>query len=201
MIKDDPLRLTRLDIETDSMIEQDQVKMMGERQQFLQMSGQFLQQAVPAAEQIPELGELLAEMLMYAIRGARAGRELESTFEAALAKLKNRPPPQPQGPSPDMIKLQTEQTRAQTEQMKQQAQLAKQASDQKIQEMNAQAELQKSQMQLRQTELKFTFDKWLQEENFKLQREELMLKYGVNPFIQAAIAAQDTDAQTGGGEP
>ncbi len=87
LLKDERIRGFRVEIETDSTIEPDEQAEKQSRIEFIGMATNFLQQAVPAAQQVPEIAPLLGSMLMFGIRGFKAGRQLENEFEDALENL------------------------------------------------------------------------------------------------------------------
>ena len=91
LLRDDRLRSFRVDIETDSTIKLDEQEDKAARIEFLAAAGGFLQQAMPAAQQVPKIGALLGEMLLFGIRGFKAGRTLEASFEEAIEDLREAP--------------------------------------------------------------------------------------------------------------
>ena len=103
LIRDDKLRGFRIDIETDSTVALDEQEAKQSRVEFLGAAGQFLQQALPVAQQVPQLAPLMGEIMLFAVRGFKAGRTLESAFEQAVEDLKNQAQQaqQPQEPQPD----------------------------------------------------------------------------------------------------
>lgn len=126
----------RIDIETDSTIKMDQDADRDARVQFLEAVGSFLQQAVQV--QNPDLEPLLAKMLMFGVRGFKVGKELESAFEVAIAKLeKDSQDPSKKKPDPEMQKIQGEQQLAQ----------AKMQADMQLEQFKAQMEDKRLQMQ------------------------------------------------------
>lgn len=107
LLKNDQVRGFRIDIEVDSTIIADQQEEQEARVAFLQMAGNFLREAVPLAMQVPQLGELAGQMLLFGIRGFPVGREMESVFETALQQLSQaQQNPQPQPPSPEQVEAQ-----------------------------------------------------------------------------------------------
>jgi hypothetical protein len=184
LIKNDPLRFTHLDIETDSMIDADQQQEKQDRTEFLQAAGSFLREAVAAGQQMPRLSPLLGQMLLFGVRGFKAGRELEESFESAIADMQaaaqNAPAPgqpgqQPAQPPQDpaaMAKVQNEAQRGQAE-------LQIKAQGQQADQQQAQAELQQK-AQTDQADIAFR-EREL-EINTQLAREELALKFGLNPY-------------------
>lgn len=137
LIRNKALRCFRIDIETDSIIKADEDAEKASRVEFLKASGAFLQQAVEAGQQQPELIPLMAQMLMFGVRAFPIGKELESAFNSTLQKMeKQAANPQPK-PDPAMAKVQAE------------AQLGQQRLQQDVQEAQAKAqiEMQKQQAQ------------------------------------------------------
>lgn len=183
-LKNDTMRFTHVDIETDSMVDADQQQEQQDRVAFLQAAGSFLKDAVSAGQQFPPLAPLLGQMLLFGVRGFKAGRELEESFESALAALqaasqnppqqpggKDQPPAPPQDPAA-MAKVQSETERGKAElQIKAEGQQAdqKQAADELAQKDAA----DRADISFRERELEI---------NTQLAREELALKFGLNPY-------------------
>lgn len=90
MLQNDPLRRFRISIETDSTIQPNENEEKAARAQFLTASGQFLQQAIKFVQVEPEFTEVMGEMLMFGIRGFRAGRELEDSMQRAIDRITER---------------------------------------------------------------------------------------------------------------
>jgi len=113
LLKDDKLRPLRIDIQTDSTILANHQQEQQARIQFLTMAGQFLQQAMPAVQQAPQLGPLLGQMLLFGIRSFPQGAELEGAFENAVKMMETAAKnlaatPQPAAPDPKMMVAQAQ---------------------------------------------------------------------------------------------
>jgi hypothetical protein len=118
LLKSEPLRTYRIEVAADSLVEMDEASEKDDRVQFLTAVGGFLREAIPAAQQVPEMAPLMAEMLLFGVRAFKAGRPMEAAFDTAMAQLSApKPPPQPQ-PDPEQVKAQAA---MQLEQTKQQA--------------------------------------------------------------------------------
>ncbi|MBX4957018.1 hypothetical protein HJB76_16165 [Rhizobium lentis] len=121
LLRNDSIRGFQIDIETDSTIEPDEDAEKQRRMEFVQMVGGFMQQAGAMAQQNPMLVPVMVETLLFAARGFRAGRQLESTLEqvgAQLSEAATAPRQEPQ-PSPvEMLKLKTAEVKAGAEQRK-----------------------------------------------------------------------------------
>jgi hypothetical protein len=117
LLKNDQLRGFRVEIEVDSTVVADQEQEQAGRVAFLQMAGKFLAEAVPLAQQVPELANLAGQMLLFGIRGFPVGREMESVFETALEQLQqagSQPKPEPP-PDPAIVKAQMDAQTSQQE--------------------------------------------------------------------------------------
>ena len=139
LLRDDAMRRFRIDIETDSTILPDEEADKAARIQFLDTAGRYVAQASAAGAQNPSVVPLLGQMLLFAIRGFRVGRELEEQFEEALNQIQGQP--QQQGPDPKQVQAQAEM------QMKQQQQQFDQQMEQKQAAFEAQLEQRKAQQE------------------------------------------------------
>jgi hypothetical protein len=136
LLKSEPSRNFRIEVASDSLVEIDEQSEKQSRLEFLQSAGGFLQQAIPATMQVPELAPLLAQMLLFGVRSFRASRPLEAAFDDAMAKLSAPKPPQQPKPDPEMMKAQAQM----------QVEQAKMQSDQQIESAKIQAQMQIEQM-------------------------------------------------------
>ena len=136
LLKDSTTRQFRIDIETDSTIQQDQQQEQQARVEFVQTIGTVLTGAAQIAQQAPTLMPALAESIKFLIRGFKVGRPTQAAFDEALTKMEelaNNPPQQEQQQPDRSVEveqvrqqgaMQTKQVEAQStaqlEQMKQQ---------------------------------------------------------------------------------
>jgi hypothetical protein len=97
LIRSDEMRMSAVDIETDSTILPDEEKERQDRMQFLSSMGAFLQQAGPLAMQFPDMRGLLGGIMMFTLRTFSASRPLEKVFEDFQQKLQAMPPTPPPG--------------------------------------------------------------------------------------------------------
>lgn len=138
LLRDRPGRRFRIDIETDSLVAPDNAQEQAARTQFLETAGQFLNSAVQAGAQTPEMVPLLGRMLMFGVRGFRVGRELDDAFEQFVRAMEEKAKAASAGgsragappPSPEMLRVQGELK------LKEQAQ----AFDQQLRAREAEAE-------------------------------------------------------------
>jgi hypothetical protein len=118
LMKDDKLRGFRIDIETDSTIQPDEQAEKEARIEFVTAIGSFLKEALPVAQQVPEMLPMLGETLRFVVRGFRTGRQLEDVIDKTIQQLEQKAQmqaQQPPQPSPEEIKAQAIQQKAQTD--------------------------------------------------------------------------------------
>jgi hypothetical protein len=157
LLKAEPARGYRIDVAADSLVELDEAQEKQDRIEFLTATGQFLQQALPVAQQVPQMAPLLAEMLLFGVRAFKGGRPLEAAFDAAMSQLSQPQQPQQQGPSPEEMQaqaqMQVEQGKMQMEQAKLQASMQieqfKAEQAQQLEMLRQQAETQRAEMKAR----------------------------------------------------
>jgi hypothetical protein len=111
LLRQDKLRGFRIDIETDSTINQEATEDKRAVTEFIAAVTQFLEQSFPLGAQVPEAVPMLGKMLLMGVRRFKGGRDLESTIEDFVEKMEknaqqkeNSPAP----PSPEMQKAQAE---------------------------------------------------------------------------------------------
>lgn len=159
LMKSEPMRAYRVEVAADSLIELDQEQEKASRTEFLGAASGFLRQAVPAAQQSPEMAPLLGEMLMFGVRAFKGGREMEAAFQKFVDQMNQ---PKPQQPDPEQMKIQAEAQQKQMqmeldlqiEQIKTQAQAqsdaARRDADLQVQmaKIQSQGELERARAQL-----------------------------------------------------
>jgi len=146
LLRSEPDRCFRIDIETDSTIEMDAAQDRDQAMAFLQAVGGFIK----AAEGVPPtLAPLAGAMLEFGVRKWRVGRQLESLINKTVEDLekaaKNPPPAQP---DPAMAKVQGDlQVKQAALQGDQQLEAMRLHSQQQIEQMKAAAAQQLAQQQ------------------------------------------------------
>ena len=187
------MRGFRIDIETDSTMLTDQQEEQERRVEFLQAAGGFLESAMPVAQQMPPLMPLVGEMMMFGVRGFRAGRNLESAFEEAVDSLKqasSQPQPNPEAEAAQAKSQAESQAMQQKSQMDAQSQQMKMAVDQQkaqaairaveakahaaVQEAETKAQL--TQMELEAKIMKMEMDHQALEQKYELERRSALVK-------------------------
>ena len=123
LLRNEPARNFTISIETDSTIKQDEEEDKASRIEFLRVLGEFLSQAITVTQSSPALTPLLGEMVLFAVRGFRVGREMEQKIEETIQQLSQmQQQAQSQPPPPDFKAMEaqakTENIEAKTEEIK-----------------------------------------------------------------------------------
>ena len=170
LLRDEKTRGFRIDVETNSTILIDDDEEKQRRVEFLDSAGNFLERALPVAMQVPSLAPLMADMLLFSVRGFRAGRQLESSFEEAVETLKaDQQQPEEEGPSPEEQQAQMEMQMAQQKaEIDMQATQAKAQNDAQSAQLDLQVKMMEIQSKVREIEAKS------QAEEQKVQMEAAM---------------------------
>ncbi len=180
LLQDQAKRQFRIDIETDSTIEIDQNAEKAARSEFVTSVGAFIEQAAPVLAQAPEFIPMFGEMLLFAVRGFKAGDQLENVIEKAMEALQKRAEQQasqPPPPDPEMVKAQAaaealkQKTQADMARGQQQAQ-----SEQQSAQLEAQARQQEVQAQGQKTQMEMQVEAMRADNERMMGAMELQLK-------------------------
>jgi hypothetical protein len=204
ILRSDQRRGYKVDVETDQTNAVDDAEEKQQRTEFLSTMTGLMEKTIPLAMQLPAMKPLVKESVMFLVKGFKAGRSLEETFEETFAQLEKMPAPEPP-PDPEMMKLQAEEKRAQTqlqfEQQKagQEAQVRQQEAAQGVQleqqkaARDAQLKTQQAEhdRQIRETELAHQ----MQLEQFKVysqiellqRKQEADMQMKAREFEQASL--------------
>lgn len=111
LLKQDKMRGFRIDIETDSTVQNDANEEKASRIAFIEATTKFVEQAFQIGAEVPDAAPMLGKMLLFGVRGFRAGRDLESSIEEFVDKMEKDAAArkdQPKPPSPEAQKAQAE---------------------------------------------------------------------------------------------
>lgn len=145
LLRGNIVRDFRIEVAADSLVQLDEQQEKQDREGFLEAISKFLQQAVAAGQAMPEMAPVLMEMMKYFVAGYKAGKTLEGVIDAALDQLTQHAKQmagQPKPPSPDMMKIQSDQ---QIAQQKLQADMQSKQADQAWEREKYQMEMQRDQ--------------------------------------------------------
>lgn len=101
LLQDEMLRNFRIDIETDSTISIDENQDKQSRIEFMQAVTPFIDKSMQVIQGQPAFAPLMTELLMFTVRGFKAGRQLENTLEEALNTAAQMAQQSQQNPPPD----------------------------------------------------------------------------------------------------
>ena len=155
LLKDEPAKNFRIEVTSDSMIYQDEQQEKQDRVEFLTAVSQFMQTALPVANQSPELTPLLMEMLKFGVTAFKAGKGMEGLIDETADRFRQQAKAaegQPKPPTPEIQKMQMQ---IEADQQKLQAQ-----TQMEIQKFQAQNELEKAKQeyQAQENQLKFKLE-------------------------------------------
>ena len=151
LLRDEKLRGFRIDVETNSTVSMDEATEKEDRVEFLSAAGSFMEKALPLTQAMPQLTPLIGEMLLFNVRGFKAGRTLEAAFEDVVQRMTQMAEnPQPEPPDPS---VQTEQMKQQTEQLKQQGVQQKNQAEMQKMQIGAAVDQQKADTEVRKLQL------------------------------------------------
>lgn len=122
LLSNNALRDFRIDIETDSTIKADQEAEKTARMEFVAAVGGFMKVLPEVMQSAPQLGPMIGEVLMFAVRGFKTARSLEGSIETAMQSLNSRPP----SANPEAQKQAQQQAQEQQKQIQQAGQKVQQ---------------------------------------------------------------------------
>ena len=163
LLRNEAAKNFRIEVTSDSMIYQDEQQEKADRIAFLSAVGSFMQSALPAAAQSPELTPMLCEMLKFGVTAFKAGKQLEGIIDQTADDLRmqyEQTKGQPKPPTPEVQKMQMT---MQIEQAKMQARQS---------ELQAQSQLEQQKMQMAMELEKAKQEYQAQENQLKFQLEE-----------------------------
>lgn len=189
LLRDQPELTFKIDIEIDSTIKMDEEADKASRVEFLKATGEFMS----AMQNAPLMAQpVLAKMLMYGVRGFRAGKELEgalSVFAEKLEKNAQNAPAVP--PNPEMLKvqadIQAQQARAQADKEDAQNDMQMRMAEQKQEFQFKMAELQQK-FQLEIQKIKTSAD-------IDMQKHAMTTEAQSKPAVQLDTHMMDATGQ------
>lgn len=111
LLKQNPLRSFRIEVDADSLVQLDEVQDKNDAIEFLKAFGQYMEQAVQAGASTPELVPMLMAGAQFLVSRFKQARSMEGVIDTALQALKAKAAQnagQPQ-PSKEMIEAQAKQ--------------------------------------------------------------------------------------------
>ena len=192
LLRDEAAKNFRVEVTSDSMIFQDEAQEKQDRMDFLSAMGQFFQQAVPMANQIPETTPMLMEMLKFAVTAFKAGKGLEGIIDETADKFREQAKKaegQPKPPTPEMQKMQMQ---MQIEQAKMQATQAKAQQDMQLEQqrmqMNMELEKAKQEYQAQENQLKFQLEDQRNRQQAEMDMRVAQMKMNTERNTQVLLA-------------
>jgi hypothetical protein len=187
LLKNEPARVFNVDIQTDTLVELDKQTEKANRMEFLQAVSSFIKDGIGAVKEDPAIAPLVGELLLYGVRGFKAGRELEGVLEQFVDQAAKKAQ-EPQGPTKDEQRTQAE---AQIAQMKMQAQQQSEQATMQLEQVKLQASNQLEQAKLE-------FDKWKTQldNDTKIAIAQIQAQNSMKQHVLTLNAGKDADAMT-----
>ena len=201
LLRDDFASSCKVSVKADSLIQADWALEKGQRTELMQVVSQFLQQAVPAIQEVPDLAPLLVGMLKFLIVGYKGSSEIEGQLDQALDQMvKSASEPQPPPPpTPEEKKMEMEMQLAQQQQamesQKQQSEFqmkqqeAYQNAQNESQKMQAELAMQREEHSMKMAEMQMDADNKAKE--YALKEREMVMKLQIMAKQGELKLAQD----------
>ena len=204
LLQDKPLRNFRVEVAADTLVQLDEQQLKQDRMEFLQAFGGFMQQAMPAVQQTPQIAPLMVEIMKFGVGAFKQAKQLEGVLDQALQQYQQNQGQQ--GPSAEQQQAQAEQ---QAEQAKLQAQMqleqtklqanmqieqmklqAEQQIEQQKAEMEAARQQQEQQLKAMEIAQQEQFDRWKAE--LDAATKILVARIGANPGVDITMLEDQT---------
>ena len=182
LLRSDRARGFNIEIETDSMVLEDQQQEAQNRTDLLEKATGFLAQAVPAAEQYPAMGHLFGSLLLWAIRGHKTGRDIEAEVEEAWDGLMNAEPAAAGEDAATQAATEIEGQKVQVAQAKVEVDRAKAEADAQIKGAKVQADTAKAEAASQLEAMRLQIEAANAERDAALERERIMAEQATAKF-------------------
>ena len=212
LIRNKPLRSFRIEVAADSLVQLDEQQAKQDRLEFMQAFAGFMSQAMPVAQQTPELAPMMIEMIKFGVGAFKQARQLEGVIDQAVEQVKQAN--QQQKPDPEAQKMQAQaqadQQKAQMEaqmeqqrlQVETQLEQAKMQQEAQLEQLKAQTQAQ-IESQRQQHEMTLQAQELSQKEAFERWKAELdsatkieIAKIGKEDYVSPEMADVKADTQT-----
>jgi hypothetical protein len=176
LLRQDKLRGFRIDIETDSTLNQDANEDKAARVEFMTAMSGMLEKGMQAGMADPEIVPLIGKIILFTARGFRAGRDLESAIEEYVDQKEKDAKKSAGQPKPPDPKVQAEQIKAAAEVQKAKTDAQSSADDNQraMAQKAADAQIAQQKGQMEQQQMAADFK--MKEAEHQMQMAQLQLK-------------------------
>jgi hypothetical protein len=180
ILRDETTRGFRVEIETDSTVEPDEMQEKQSRMEFVTAIGNYMKESLPVVQASPAMAPAIGEILLFLVRGFRAGRSVEDVIERAMQQV-GQAATQPQ-PNPEAQAAQAKaQAEAQSHQQDMQAQAQKHSMDMEMSQAQHAAKMAELQAQVA-----------ISQQELQIERERLAMK---EHELQMTMQAKERSAE------
>jgi hypothetical protein len=174
LLRDDKLRSYQIDIETDSTVFEDAEAEKESRTELLSAMAGFMQQWMPIVQTGgPSMLKLAFESLEFAVRGFRAGRQLEEALEECREALTEQQEQQANQPPPPDPAIEREKIKMEADKMRAEADMKLKGVDLQLKQMDLQAK--GAEIEIKKQSLAIDQEAKAAELGFKRQQMEMDL--------------------------
>lgn len=185
LLQDQGARDFEIDIETDSTVAVDEEAEKQSTVEFVTAVTGYLEKSAMIAAQSPAMTPLLLEMLMFAVRRFRAGRDLEQAFEKTVEAVTQEQQQKAQNPPPDpeMQKIQME-AQAKQQELAAKIEADKQKLQIDIQKGMAEVEIKKAELEIKRQELELKAHEMQMQMQMQSQQHAMQMQQGAQQHEQ-----------------
>jgi hypothetical protein len=183
LLKQGKLADYRIEVAADTLIEPDLDAERDARNQFITGITQFMQQAMPAVQQQPQLLPVVKELMLFGIRGFRNAKSIEGIIEASFDEMQANPTPPPPDPKAEALKM-----KGQLDQQKAQ-------SDVEVKQQEMQMEMAKMQAEMASDRERNAMEMQALREKTQAEVQAILIKAQVQAQVARDKAASDAEAK------
>lgn len=184
LLRSDRARGFTIEIETDSMVLEDQQQEAENRTNLLEQVTGYLANAPTVAQQFPALGPLLGEFLLWTMRGHKIGRTMEAHVEQAWDGLMNAEPAAEGEDAATQAMTEIEGQKVAVAQAKVETDRAKAEADAQIKGAKVQADTAKAQADAQLKAMQMQMDAAKAERDAAIREREIMAAEAAAKFEQ-----------------
>lgn len=192
LLKNESAKNFRIEVTSDSMIYQDEQQEKQNRVEFLSAVSQFVQTALPVAQQVPELTPMFMEMLKFGVTAFKAGKQMEGLIDETADKFREQAKQaegQPKPPTPEQMKQQGEMQKLQMQsQLKQQEMQSQMQLEQQKMQMQVEMERAKQEYQSQETQLRMQLEEQRNAQEREMEMKIAQMKMNTERNTQVLLA-------------
>lgn len=203
LLRDDKERQIRIEIETDSTITMNENAEIEQRNYLAKTLFDGLSSLSQVGETAPEMKPVIAEAILYLVRGVRDGKQIEDKLAGAIGLLTQPKPPEDENkPDPmEMQKMQIQQAQVMSNEKVEMGKLQMKSRELDISEQKAAADTQLTAMQQSLDEQARKFDQEMTARDHELQQMKVVLEEREKWITEMRLQREDHAKMSSAGSP